>query len=67
MTFTNLNQLDIITARMGQVDGILAMLADAGQGDDFGTLTHSTVMSAIGAVQELSYQAGAAAREVNLK
>lgn len=58
---TNQNSTDIITARMSQAEGILAMLCDAGQGDDFGTLTHKTVMNSLWAVQELIEQAGAAA------
>ncbi|NMM15377.1 MAG: hypothetical protein HHJ17_17810 [Rhodoferax sp.] len=61
MTTANLTKIDTITARMGQVEGILAMLTDAGQGEDFGTLTHKTIMNALWAASELVDQAGAAA------
>lgn len=61
MATVNISAIDILQARINQIDGVLSMLASAGDGDGFESLTHQTVMRSIWAAQDLLDQAGAAA------
>lgn len=55
-----IDQIDTASASITQAAGVLAMLTTAGTGDDFGQLTHKTVMDTLWAVAALVDNAGAA-------
>lgn len=62
MATANIDQIDIITARLQQVQGVLATLEAAGNsGDEFQGLTHRTVMQNLWAAGALVDQALTAA------